>query len=360
MKLGTAVNKEVHSIPQEDNTLMVPSARVGIEIELEEWDGVNDTTYWDNHVDDSLRNNGQEFVSRGAGLIGNNISAAVHEFCSLARARGWSEGYPRAGIHIHVDCTDLDLTRGELATFISLYMIMEHALFGYAGEWRRACGFCDALEDSDADFTPLGRAMFDTIGKSLKDILDRENLHKYQAVNLLPLIRFGTIEFRQLPTTFDPARIMEWINIILQLKRATVDFDLSVPLIAQFSKEGARGFCMRVMGSMWDSVAPFYKEDRAWAAIDNAIALMSYAKLIVPKEHAQPLGDRWSPEYKPPVTWVTEKLESIKASNKRKPSAKAKKSETVSIAAIEQTFRPPHRQDEPFRPIVEQAATEAP
>lgn len=337
VKLGTAVRKEVFTAPEGSTDLVIPLAKVGIEIEFERWSGWNETQFWDNHPDDSLRNDGQEFVSRGNGLVGASIPAAVEEFCKQAIKRKWDVGTPRAGIHIHVDCTDLDISRGELATFISLYMLFEHALFGYAGEWRRSCGFCDAFEDSDSDFAYLGRAMFDKRGTELRNALTETRLHKYQAVNILPLSRFGTIEFRHLPTTFDSRRIMEWINFILQLKRATPSFDLRVPLIAQFSREGARTFCERVMGEMWPAIAPFFREDMAWNAIDNAIALMSYAKLIVPKEQAVPAVDRWAEGYVAPKNWVTEKLEAMsKAPKKEQPASAAEP--VAAGAGVEDPF----------------------
>lgn len=308
--LAQLFNKPQHSFPKADSTLAIPDAKVGIEVEVERWTGVNGTRWWDNHVDDSLRNNGQEFTTKG-GLVGVQVGEAVSEICTLADNEGWSTGNPRAGIHIHVDCTDLDMEKGELAAFMSLYMIVEHMLFGYSGEWRRSCGFCDALEDSDSDFHYLGRALYDNTGKQLASVVLNGYLSKYQGINLLPLSRFGTVEFRQLPTTFDAQRIMDWINIILQIKNAAVKFDSTVPIIAQFSKQGAAQFVQNIMGGMWSVVQPFFREDRAWAAIDNAIALMSYGKVIVPKEAVSD-EEIWDEDFNKVGAVVARKVEAAK------------------------------------------------
>lgn len=65
MKLGSVVGKPIFSMPRPVGNLAIPDAKVGIEIEFEHWNGVNDTDFWDNHVDGSLRNDGQEFTTRG-------------------------------------------------------------------------------------------------------------------------------------------------------------------------------------------------------------------------------------------------------------------------------------------------------
>jgi len=329
-KLGTAMNKPVFSMPESSKELVLCEARVGIEIEFEGWNGLNGSTYWDNHMDESLRNNGQEFTTRG-GLVGKDIVLAVDEFLALAHKHKWQEGTPRAGIHIHIDCTDLDISRGELAAFLSSYMLIEHAMFSFAGEWRRSCGFCDALEDSDADFNNISRAIFDKKGKDLRNVIERESIHKYMAVNLLSLGKFGTVEFRVLPTTFDRQRILDWINIILQLKKASKLLDIRTSLIKQFSAVGATAFVSSFMGDMWHLIEPHFNEGRAWKAIDNALALMSYAKLVVGNS-AETAAEVWETSNSKP-TWVGDKLAAI-AKQTKKPASKG--SSEVGVAPFEE------------------------
>lgn len=309
MKLGKALGKPVFAHTKPSDSLVIPEAKVGIEIEFENWDGRNPTQLWEDVDENSVRNEGREFITRG-GMVGQQIIDAVDEFCSLAKEKNYSEGTPRAAIHIHVDCTDLDIEKGELATLVSLYSIMEHALFSYAGEWRRACGFCDALEDSEADLESLGKAMYDTQGKQLASVLANNYLHKYQALNLLALYKYGTVEFRILPTTFDSKRILTWINLLLQLKRSAQRFDLKMPVLAQFSRMGATGFAKHIMGDMWPEIEPFYKEDRAWAAIDIAIALLSYGQQLKITSEIAP-EKLWDADTNTPVTWVAEKIKNL-------------------------------------------------
>lgn len=317
MKLGTVLNKSIHIPPTTTDSLILTHAKVGVEVELENWDGTNPFTWWENHRDDSLRNNGQEFTTRG-GLSGQALINAVAELTSKAKESGWSEGYPRAGIHVHIDCTDLDVEKGELATFMSMYMLVEHAMFSWCGEWRRSCGFCDSLEDSTHDFNSLGRALYDQTGAELRALLRAEGFCKYQAVNLMSLDKFGTLEFRQLPTTFDYDRIVEWINIIMQLKQAATEYENTMPLLAKFSREGATAFVRNMMGKMWPAIEGHFLEHRAWAAVDNAMALMSYGRVLVASVEGE--GDPWSEDNNLPSPVAQAKIDAIKKS--RQPAKK--------------------------------------
>lgn len=342
MKLGKALGKPVFSTTKPSKALIIPEAKVGVEIEFENWDGTNGTSLWDDVEDHSLRNNGREFITRG-GMVGQQLIDAIEEFCALAKAKGWSEGTPRAAIHIHIDCTDLDLAKGELATLVSLYSIVEHMLFSYAGEWRRGCGFCDALEDSEADLESLGKAMYDSKGAQLHRIVAGNYLSKYQALNLMALSKYGTVEFRILPTTFDSKRIITWINMLLQLKQAALDFNTAMPVLAQFSREGARGFAQKVMGDMWPEVESFFREDRAWAAIDTAIALLSYGQQLKLLSEI-PEASLWNEGVNQPVGWVKDKVAKLVSST---PTAAPPKTTTIRrLAEAGVPVAPPRTNEE--------------
>lgn len=324
MKLGNVIRKPVHTAPKTSAELILSDAKVGVEVEVENWHGLNPLSLWDNHVDDSLRGQGQEFTTAG-GLSGAALVQAIDELCILAKEQSWSEGYPRAAIHIHLDVTDMEMDKGELATFMSLYLIVEHALFAYAGEWRRSCGFCDSFEESSYAFDVLGGALYDKSGEALRSLLRDNRMNKYQAVNLLSLSSFGTLEFRQLPTTFDRNRIVTWINFILQLKLAASKYEGDITLLQSFSKQGASAFTKDIMGEMWPKLAPYFNESRAWSAVDNAMALMCYGGGITPEKEAV---DVWSDDYNTPAPLVATKLALL---SKREGQASSVPSGVVSV-----------------------------
>lgn len=272
-KLGFMVDQPIHipDIPSDD--LIIPHAKVGIEYEFEGWDGHQPHTYWEKqHDDGSLREGGCEQVTRG-GIVGSGIRKAVEEICALAKTRKWKTGVPRASIHIHLDVTDLDVDKRELAVLVCNYMLVEHILFAYAGDWRRSTGYAVAIEDGQIDFKAIGDLLFRLLSKEEFQRVAK-NLSKYQALNLNPLVRFGTIEFRHMPTTWDVERVMDWINMILAIKKSSTDERFKEPL-KTLSALGPEKYCAEVFGKIWPKISHLLAPHRVWNAVDNAMAIMA-------------------------------------------------------------------------------------
>lgn len=277
MKLGALLGKPIHGETLDDPELPVPDAKLGIEVEIENWDGWSGFELWSNHVDDSLRNNGQEFTTNG-GLVGADIRRAVTAFCEQANARNWDWNTPRAGIHIHLDITDLDFEGGELARLVANYIILEHVLFAFAGDYRRSVGYCESLEDSQGDFALLGKFLYGKPdSRTVRSIV--EEFSKYQAINLKPMAMYGTVEFRHLPTTFESDRLMTWINIILAIKRSAKQVIMGDSPLKALSQLGWEEYIRRLLGQdLFDMLRKFVEPKRIWTAVDNATALMAYSR----------------------------------------------------------------------------------
>lgn len=277
-QLGHILGKPVHGTTAPDANLIIPDGKVGIEIETEGWRGdgaalVQDK--WDYHEDHSLRNRGMEFTTKGQGIVGADIANTVYTFCDWAKKRKLSVGYPRAGIHIHLDCTDLDFERGDLAVMTSLYLLLEHMMFGFAGAWRGDVGFCDPLAVSYNTVQTLREALYSPKNAARYLSTRLAKLDRYFGYNLKSLTKYGTVEFRHLETTYDADRILNWINIIFQIKKAAMEWDHSSNPLMLCSKLGPRAFVERIAGPTWKHLAPFYSEEHVWAQIDNAVVLMS-------------------------------------------------------------------------------------
>ena len=56
MKLGNALGKPVFTLPRPSGRLVLPNAKIGIEIEIEGWGGQSGLTWWEDTRDDSLNN----------------------------------------------------------------------------------------------------------------------------------------------------------------------------------------------------------------------------------------------------------------------------------------------------------------
>ena len=183
---------------------------IGIEIEVE---NIKDTVpieaYWEFKQDNSLRNNGAEFVS--IPLQVKQIQSALEHLYTCLYKNNNPDFSNRTSTHIHVNCRDL--TQDQLYNFILLYAIFEKHFYKSVGTRRTNSIFC----------VPLFRT--NQLSK-LHEVVYRlsPNWHKYCGLNLLPLLQnsvtgcYGTIEFRHLFGTYNQQDILKWINDILCLR----------------------------------------------------------------------------------------------------------------------------------------------
>lgn len=227
MFLGQALAKQIRRCPKADSRLVDSDAQLGIEIELRGWNGTDPAgkefnSFWEGKRDDSLRSSGREFITIG-GLSGKHLVDALDVFYATARAHKWGDGYPYAGIHVHMDVTDLD--ESQFSSLLQLYLVMEHAFFSFAGDYRRYCGFCYALTETKEYIKYAPDILFGANYDYLVNYVHPTNgrISRYQALNLSSLSKYGTLEFRHLPTTMDQERLMTWINMILALRLAAID-----------------------------------------------------------------------------------------------------------------------------------------
>lgn len=189
------------------------SPLLGIEIEAE-YVSNNWANYkipeWTWYHDGSLRNNGVEFISEPL-----YPSEARKALCGLwAQFKTWQPKRPprfgwRTSIHVHMNM--LDQTAQHLVKMLLCYMVFEESLFEFAGPTRKDSIFCVPLTRSAfyKSFQHFWR------GNHVIELLN--GMDRYSALNLLPLRKLGTIEFRALEGTNDLNRIIDWIGILVKL-----------------------------------------------------------------------------------------------------------------------------------------------
>lgn len=184
----------------------VPADRlIGVEIELEKWGNeVNDLKYWRLEHDGSLRNNGIEFVLRQP-LTGLDLQLAAQEAEDAIRQSN-PEANHRCSTHIHVDVRDFTTDQVSLMTMV--YGMFEKMLFNYVGGDREHNFYCMPMYNS------LDNRM--NISKSLASH-SYGNTPKYSAINLRPIMSFGSIEFRMHQAVMTADEIVEWARIIQRI-----------------------------------------------------------------------------------------------------------------------------------------------
>lgn len=199
---------------QEIAPLVHEDCEIGIEIEVENLDGkAIPYAMWQTKPDGSLRNNGLEFVSHP--LKGKRIHFALNQFFDyLCKGAHFS---PRTSIHIHVNV--LNLTQHQIAGMLMAYVVVEKLMYKFAGGDRDKNNFC----------VPMGEVYVPNLLKIFITeplVLPNYENNRYLGLNIDAIRKFGTLEFRHLGGTKDKTRIVQWINLVLSLKKFAENYSL--------------------------------------------------------------------------------------------------------------------------------------
>jgi hypothetical protein len=153
--------------------------------------------------DGSLRNNGYEFISMP--LDEASLITAFKNLHAKLEFRNKDDAFSsRTSTHVHINCSNLETS--QVKTITLLYALYEEFFFAMVDPIRRGNIHC----------VPLTETFLPTYYKyELNHMVQR--WHKYTALNLLPLGKLGTIEFRHLQGTDDDVLMGEWIRVLSNL-----------------------------------------------------------------------------------------------------------------------------------------------
>lgn len=218
-------NIQPRTAPEADDRWVLPREFIGLEIETENYEGTEliDPAYWVTHHDGSLRN-GVEWVTNGP-MMGSALTAALREFFS--KNHSYETG-PRTSIHIHINASD-NISVEQLRCWLALVYIIEPAIFRWADENRKWCGYCAPLTDMSVSrfATVLAGTNRDAIINSISPAANNE---RYYGCNIASLSRHGTMEFRYFPCVHEEAPVVEWIQFIMEIKKEAIKWN-SVPAL---------------------------------------------------------------------------------------------------------------------------------
>lgn len=216
---------------------------VGLEIEVENVLHINPNIplgFWEIAEDGSLRNNGREFKT-----VALPLNYAEYALRQLADGLNDTVDFSvRTSVHVHQDVRGMTLN--QLVCLLLTYCAVENLLFKFAGNNRRNSIYCVPLRETDLleKFqTKLGMA------KSLRNI--NMTWHKYTAFNLLPIMTFGTVEYRHMPGTLDVKRLLVWLDLLSRLKvfAYKVDYETLSNSVCELNTNSAyRHFVEKVFG----------------------------------------------------------------------------------------------------------------
>lgn len=240
----------------EDKGWVLPHLHIGVEIEIENHDG-SLVPGWIHHKDDSLRNGGMEFTT--GPMIGGTARERILKFCEVATKCKWAANV-RTGIHIHFDCTHKDVKFPYWLA--AAYLMVEPAFYGYAGEWRRWCNFCQSYYDAEEGLIGL-RTMLNAIDspKEYARFAHRMADNRYAGLNFASLHTHGTAELRILPTTFSPEVILTWINAFMCVYKFAEILELGhLDIVDIIKNEGPEALYKRIFDhpEVYESFREFY------------------------------------------------------------------------------------------------------
>lgn len=250
-----------------------PYGEVGIEIEVE---GRNlpDTgrlgKYWRVETDNSLRGESREFVLAKP-IARNKVQDALAEIQTAYKELGTkvNDSY-RAGIHVHVNCQDMNAR--QLINFVFLYLMYEDCLINFCSESRRGNHFC--LRASEANYLP--RLIADCIANGDLRAFATNDI-RYSGINLAALHKFGSVEFRALESTQDWDKIQAWTDILLCLKDAAYTFECPTDIVGGFSVDGFEAFSSKIFGKKLPVIQNLLNEEYLYEGVRN-IQFAAYSR----------------------------------------------------------------------------------
>ena len=252
--------------------------RVGLELEYENCTGSFTTPpQWNTTNDYSLRSGGIEFVS--SPLLEKDLDVAVEAMVNAAKA---GKGVPtkRCGYHVHVNVTHM--TWAELYKFFTYYTLLEPLLFREFAPGREMSHFCvptwsntalteclydDHMQLRNGIRCPRGYDASEYLrGSSGGGGLTMLRTPKYAALNVNSLKKFGTVEFRQAPSSLDPEFLKAWARLLLRIQRVSCEYNDAADIVIDYDEAGLFTLCEKVDFIPTKTADELDQEDAADAA----------------------------------------------------------------------------------------------
>ncbi len=197
---------------------------VGIELELEgdlaPIEAAINPSFWGSKPDGSLRD-GMEFVLAAPIKLEHLDDACAELNKALKKMRPKTS--IRTSTHVHVNI--LDLTIRQVYQAAAGYYLLEELLIGTQPKERRGNLFCLRMSDADSVSIFLKKSL--QTGRFFQ--MYNEDHHKYSALNLCTVNRFGSLEFRIFEAMM-PDDFKKWVIACHELIRNSAKLDVKTLL----------------------------------------------------------------------------------------------------------------------------------
>jgi hypothetical protein len=279
----TPFPSKLKALPLTNGTLIC-----GVELEIENtpygerWyrDHIN-RSLWQMERDGSLRpqDNSYEFISVPSHL--GTLLAEMELFFNETKFTVENNYSDRTSVHLHTNVTDY--TQEQLATLALTYTVVEDVLFRFVNHYnaptpdgysRDTNLYCIPWNQCRMNFGLVNK-LFANPGGALK------NWQKYTALNLLPVISQGTVEWRHMHGTNDMDKLKKWFDMIgsIMLFAKTADFNDVVQTVYVLNDTSAY---QQFFNGVFQGTLPYtddYQVALAEGVINAKYALVSWEKL---------------------------------------------------------------------------------
>ena len=187
---------------------------IAYEVELESHKQVYpEAEGWSTGGDNSLRYYGIEIKSREP-VKEASISKHLASLDASLKNYDWILPSPRTSVHTHVNV--LGLTPVEIFTSAAAYWLFEPVFFALCDDTRKGNLFCLRLKDAYGLVYMIEEDIQGTMMKGTVPFNVFNNPdHRYAALNLASVCKFGSLEFRSLHGTTDVALMERWGKMCL-------------------------------------------------------------------------------------------------------------------------------------------------
>lgn len=176
-----------------------------IEGDIQKHRGATSGSTWFTHNDGSLRGHSIEYVMSSPCCIDELEPMLKGLFEVIAAHKVKINNSNRCSTHVHVNMNGFKVN--QITSIIALWNVFEETLINWCGEVRKNNHFC--LSSKEALSTVKAWDTFLRTGVRPGDA----NL-KYSALNILPLWRIGSLEFRCGPPVDEPVIPTTWASFI--------------------------------------------------------------------------------------------------------------------------------------------------
>lgn len=204
--------------------------RFGIEVEVEGQNLPQEIPQqWIAEKDNSLRGESAEYILR-VPLDRKEASNAIMELKDALSKSTLSFSH-RTSVHVHVNVSEF--TRNELLVFLYLAYLFDSVMYQYAGRKIAGNRFCLRLIDAQDTVRFLERLA----SEPNRIPLPQNEQAKYAAVNIVPIGKYGSVEFRAMAGTMNTIRLRNWLAMLEKLVDFSQKYSTIEEMMASFNND---------------------------------------------------------------------------------------------------------------------------